>query len=400
MLSLAIKAGLPLIKVVTDDTLNVGQMIIHSADSAVTEVKGDALAALGKISKHNHDKVFYIVDPPDMDYIGIYNSCVNTERSLIVVNPSEDCPLMFDVGVLRVPEAVLKEFLSVMTDDETEYEALMTALSGLTLKDVVEVCRLCMAEYHELTPRGIGHIRRLFIKEMRGVQQVNTEYPFYSPRKVLTEWLAIDGQIFTMDTLPELIPRGILFDGEPGTGKTMAAKYLANELHLPLYRLDLGSMMAKYVGESERNLNLALQQVDQMEPCILIIDEVEKLFKSSDDSGVTSRLLSQLLWWTQEHTSRVLTLLTTNDVGALPKELYRPGRIDEVMMFDGLNHSGAKIFVDKMLKEYGKALGDLDPKPILDAMYLKAEGSENKKQHSQAAITQNIYKAAKANLVT
>ena len=52
--------------------------------------------------------------------------------------------------------------------------------------------------------------------------------------------------------------------------------------------------------------------------------------------GTTTTMMSQLLWWLAEHKSRVLTIMTTNNSKVLPKELYREGRIDEVMWFSGL----------------------------------------------------------------
>jgi len=77
-----------------------------------------------------------------------------------------------------------------------------------------------------------------------------------------------------------------------------------------------------------------LSMLDQNEPSVFLIDEVEKLFESGgEDAGTTSRILSQLLWWLSEHTSRILTVMTTNNRDALPKELYRSGRIDRVMEF-------------------------------------------------------------------
>ena len=47
-------------------------------------------------------------------------------------------------------------------------------------------------------------------------------------------------------------------------------------------------------------------------------------------------MMSQLLWWLAEHRSRVLAIMTTNNAKALPKELYREGRMDKVMVFEGL----------------------------------------------------------------
>ena len=72
--------------------------------------------------------------------------------------------------------------------------------------------------------------------------------------------------------------------------------------------------------------------------CVAIIDEAEKAFTTQHDSGVTSGLLGSLLWWMQEHTSPVFTVLTTNNKDIIPRELYREGRIDEIMLFKGLEN--------------------------------------------------------------
>jgi hypothetical protein len=120
------------------------------------------------------------------------------------------------------------------------------------------------------------------------------------------------------------------------TGKSAGSKYIAEHFDIPLYHLDVGAIKGKYVGDSEGNLNAALAQVDQMAPCVLLIDEIEKVFASQNDSGVTSSLLGTLLWWLQEHKSQVFTIMTTNNRLSIPKELYREGRIDEVMVFQGL----------------------------------------------------------------
>lgn len=72
--------------------------------------------------------------------------------------------------------------------------------------------------------------------------------------------------------------------------------------------------------------------------CVVLIDEVEKAFTTQLDSGVTSNLLGSLLWWLQEHTTRVFTIMTTNNKDTIPKELYREGRIDDIMVFKGLEN--------------------------------------------------------------
>ena len=116
----------------------------------------------------------------------------------------------------------------------------------------------------------------------------------------------------------------------------MGAKYIAQTLGVPLYHLDISGLKNKYVGASEDNLQAALAQIDQVEPCVVLIDEVEKIFAAQNDTGVTSSLLSTMLWWLQEHPTRVFTVMTTNNKNSIPPELYREGRIDDVMLFQGL----------------------------------------------------------------
>ena len=68
-----------------------------------------------------------------------------------------------------------------------------------------------------------------------------------------------------------------LFAGESGTGKTMAAEVLANELHLDLYRIDLSAVVSKYIGETEKNLRRVFDAAEDG-GAILLFDEADALF--------------------------------------------------------------------------------------------------------------------------
>lgn len=157
---------------------------------------------------------------------------------------------------------------------------------------------MTMTRDTSLTQTGINETRRGY-KNLKGIQQVATEMAYYIQPSYLSNWLSINTQFFLKPVHPSLVPRGLLFDGPPGTGKTAAAKAIAKAFNIPLYRLDIGAMKGKYVGDSEGNLMAALASVDQVEPCVVIFDEVEKIFQGSGDSGVTTSMLSQLLWWLQ-----------------------------------------------------------------------------------------------------
>jgi SpoVK/Ycf46/Vps4 family AAA+-type ATPase len=81
--------------------------------------------------------------------------------------------------------------------------------------------------------------------------------------------------------LPDKIKRGVgisaLFTGNNGTGKTMAARVIANDLNLDLYRIDLSTVVSKYIGETEKNLGRLFDAADDSN-AILLFDEADSLF--------------------------------------------------------------------------------------------------------------------------
>jgi SpoVK/Ycf46/Vps4 family AAA+-type ATPase len=133
-------------------------------------------------------------------------------------------------------------------------------------------------------------------------------------------------------------PRGVMLLGVQGAGKSLAAKAIAAAWKRPLMKLDPSVLYDRYVGESERRLREALAQAEAMSPVILWIDEIEKGFagaaSTSNDGGLSRRMFGTLLNWMQEHSSPVFLVATANDIEALPPELLRKGRFDEIFFVD------------------------------------------------------------------
>jgi hypothetical protein len=133
-------------------------------------------------------------------------------------------------------------------------------------------------------------------------------------------------------------PKGVLMLGVQGAGKSLCAKAIATAWHQPLLRMDPSALYASFIGESERNLRDALRQTEMMSPVVLWIDEIEKAFASaasrSADGGLSQRMFGTLLTWMQEHEAPVFVVATANDIGALPPELLRKGRFDEIFFVD------------------------------------------------------------------
>ena len=133
-------------------------------------------------------------------------------------------------------------------------------------------------------------------------------------------------------------PRGILLVGVQGCGKSLACRTVARTWGLPLLRLDAGRLFDKYVGESEKNLRKALETAEAVAPVILWVDEIEKAFASGSsgdaDGGLSKRLFGAFLTWLQEKAPGVFVTATANDLSAVPPELLRKGRFDEIFFVD------------------------------------------------------------------
>jgi hypothetical protein len=133
-------------------------------------------------------------------------------------------------------------------------------------------------------------------------------------------------------------PRGVLMLGVQGAGKSLCAKAIATAWQRPLLRMDTGALYDRYIGESERRLRMSLRQAEMMAPIILWVDEIEKAFASAasrnTDGGLSQRMFGTLLTWMQEHQEPVFLVATANDIEALPPELLRKGRFDEIFFVD------------------------------------------------------------------
>jgi SpoVK/Ycf46/Vps4 family AAA+-type ATPase len=134
-------------------------------------------------------------------------------------------------------------------------------------------------------------------------------------------------------------PKGLLLLGVQGCGKSLTSKAIASQWALPLLRLDLGRIFSSLIGSSEENLRRAIRVAESVAPAVLWIDEIEKGLAGSagsavTDSGVSARVFGYLLTWLQEKTAPVFVVATANRIDALPPELLRKGRFDDIFFID------------------------------------------------------------------
>lgn len=222
---------------------------------------------------------------------------------------------------------------------------LVRSCQGLSIERIRRVLARAIATHNELRPEHVD----LILEEKRQTIRQTQILDFYPTTANiadiggldnLKDWLLRRGGAFSERArqygLPH--PRGLLLVGIQGTGKSLTAKAIAHHWHLPLLRLDVGRLFAGLVGESESRTRQMIQLAEALAPCILWIDEIDKAFAGADsrgDAGTTSRVFGTFITWLAEKNTPVFVVATANNIQALPPEMLRKGRFDEIF-FVGL----------------------------------------------------------------
>lgn len=226
-----------------------------------------------------------------------------------------------------------------------DLDAIVQNLQGLTRAQARQAIIETISDDRQIDVDDLKRIHAFKKRALRSVGVLEPVETFATMDEIgglqnLKRWLelrhnALSEQAVEFGLEP---PRGMLMLGVQGAGKSLSAKAVAAAWKRPLVRMDIGALFDKYIGETERRLRDALRQAEMMSPVILWIDEIEKAFASaaaqSVDGGLSKRMFGSLLTWMQEHTRPVFVIATANDVSALPPELLRKGRFDEIFFID------------------------------------------------------------------
>jgi hypothetical protein len=350
---------------------HTGIFVLENYETCMTGIDGDELKSLlintySELTETESEKVLILLVTDEMELPATLSGLINT---LELPLPTSD----------EIAE-LISAYLPTLTGEQVEPKevaALTTAAAGLTKEDIKAGLRLAIANERVLCTQRVksdrvGACRREAqiaaqtdsLQETDLVRCLGWATPSRWSANVVQSLLNYKINRFAsfnlnfileppmydfggLDNLRQFIqdakrdfapsaraaniplPKGCLLVGPPGTGKTLAANVSARELGFPLVSVDTGAVATGGATYLKR----LLTRVEACAPVLLYFDELDKLFTvntiSGEDSG-SKQILGTLLTWLQDKQSPVFVVATLNRLDALPPELTRVGRFDEI----------------------------------------------------------------------
>jgi MoxR-like ATPase len=390
------------------------------------DVAPDAGATLQAIYRHDQRGVFLLLDfAPYLKYAGTLRQVrdILQRRNclphvLVLVGNKVELPEDLEAHAVRYrPKLPASEALLKMVKDEAAAYArehggkrvevdpeavkqIVRNLRGLSETDARRIARHLIFRDGVLGADDLPELAKLKFELINRSGHLHYEFDPVKLEHVIgarrvKRWIELRRAAFVDGNVPPGLdpPKGVLLLGVQGCGKSMLAKAIAAGFGVPLLRLDFGALYNKYHGETEKNLRDALASSEQLSPCVLWIDELEKgLANSGEDGGVSRRVLGTFLTWMAERKSPVFMVATANQVQELPAELLRKGRFDEIFFVDLPNaEARAELFALHLQRRSVEAEG-------FDSAALAAAADGFSGAEIEQAIVASLYAAHASGL--
>jgi SpoVK/Ycf46/Vps4 family AAA+-type ATPase len=291
----------------------------------------------------------------------VYASCLDQRKFVVIGSPVRFIPEEVERSVmfleLRPPDLIeLAEFLreeSGGTDEHVLQQVALT-LQGLTLDEARYALRRALAATPRLGPESLPALleeKRLLVNRSGVIEYVadGTAMGDIGGLENLKKWLLERKKLFNLrDSLTtEIVPKGVLFMGIPGCGKSLSVKAIASYFQLPLYRVDMIEIFSGRHGKPEGVFVAACKMMEDMAPAVLWFDEIEMGLTATDAGGEQGRIFAFFLTWMQEKARGLFVAATANRIDLLPAEMIRKGRFDEVFFVD-LPHEDEQVEIFKI----------------------------------------------------
>ncbi|HRR06268.1 MAG TPA: AAA family ATPase [Victivallales bacterium] len=291
----------------------------------------------------NIEKIIYLISipPPDKEEIRKEFAKIAKTYPHNTIDPSFTDEIINSLTGLSMPEVeavIHRIFKSEIKDREEFFDMLFTEKQAMIRK----------SGYLEFTPP------RIKIDSMGGLSN-------------LKEWLIKRQKIFSKEAVEAdiPIPKGLLMMGVSGCGKSMAVKIIPSLWKVPLYRLDMNLIFSGIFGSPEATFHNALRSLESVAPAILWIDEIENAM-GMDEGGIkiSSQIFSSFLTWMQEKPPLIFIAATANRIQALPAEVIRKGRFDQIFFVDLPTENERREIFKIYLQKYKADISKFDLKML------------------------------------
>lgn len=340
-------------------------------------------------SDYSHVQPIEVPYPDEDDRLAYIKSLVDNEKRKVLNNFYPD---------KNVEERITNTIKSLEKDNPKEnLKAFARLTAGLTKRQIEDVWLLSLSEgvfnYELIIDRKKDIIQKEFGDVIEIYDSNNLSLKDYSGQKHIKSYLkeVVIEPIFNGNI--NIIPKGIMFSGPPGTGKTYLANCLAGEAKLNFIELKMSKIYDMWVGNSEKRFNKAMTCIRSLYPVIVFIDEIDQVFqrnKGHDDSGgarVDGQLFGMFLSILSDPNNRgkIIWIAATNYPNRVDEALKRTGRFDKKIPFLPPNFEDRKETFRIVIKK-NKVKGNLTDE---DYSFL-ASGTEG---YVQSDIEQVVVKA-------
>ena len=311
-----------------------------------------------------------------------YQALAAADKFLFILSPE-----------VRIPEILKKEIflIEVALPGEKEFQHLISrfgqvyngtalqpellselpvALKGLTLAEAGHTLHRIFRAQSQM--RSARETLREVLVEKSNIVKKSGILEFVMPDADISsiggldhlkDWLKRRQKLFTREAIADGIPvpKGMLVMGVSGCGKSVAAKAVSALWNVPLFRLDMSLVYSGSFGSPEAAFNRALKTIESLAPGILWIDEIENsLGMEEGGSDVNSQIFSAFLTWMQEKPPLIFVAATANRIEALPAEVIRKGRFDQIYFVDLPNDVERRAIFEIYLDRHKVDSSDFD----------------------------------------
>ncbi|CAM4760651.1 unnamed protein product [Rotaria magnacalcarata] len=312
----------------------------------------------------------------------------------------------YTLSIPAIPMEIRKQWLrnrlsTISVADDFNYDLVLAQTKGWPLAEIDQLIRLTIEAAYWRSLESVDMPTMLTNADFEIALKQSHASKLTSQRKAMipnVRWSDIGGlamakkEILNTIQLPLIHPdlfgdlarTGILLYGPPGSGKTLLAKAVATEFSLNFLSVRGPELLNMYVGQSEQNVRDLFERARLASPCILFFDELDSLAPrrgrtSSDSSGVSDRLVSQLLTeidqQQQEH--HIFIIGATNRPDLLDDSLLRPGRFDKLIYIGISNdHNDRRQMFQALTQKFKIVEEEFDADAFVRACPLNMTGAD------------------------